>query len=469
MSVWHPRSRLGLLAAGLLVVAVAGTWVQLPRQQARAVENPPNIVLILTDDQRADTLKYMPIVRQALGNHGVTFTNAYVVNPVCCPSRSTILTGLYSHSTGVYTNDLFGGFAAFDDDSTIATWLHDAGYRTGLFGKYLNGYETEYTPPGWDRWFATHGSGDYYNYEASSDGTMVQYGNDRADYGTSVVGNETVSFIRKTPTEQPLFAYVSVPAPHHPATPAPSDGAAFGKIEPWRPPSFNEADVKDKPLYIRDNPRLNADRRREIDASRIRELRTLPAVDRLVGDIVDVLRETGRLENTMIVFTSDNGVLWGEHRWESKDVPYEESIAVPLIIRYDALIPAARKDSNLVTNVDFAPTFAEAAGATAPPMEGLSMLPLLLDPTATLRTGFLIEHAADHGGNGVPSYCGYHTKRYVMVRYSGDQNEFYDLRRDPLQRENLYGSRAVSALQASMNERILEECVPRPPGLTLVD
>jgi N-acetylglucosamine-6-sulfatase len=126
---------MGLLVAGLLIVAVAGAWVQIPRQRAGAVDNPPNIVLILTDDQRADTLRYMPIVRHALGNHGVTFTNAYVVNPVCCPSRSTILTGLYSHSTGVYTNDLFGGFAAFDDDSTIATWLHDAGYRTGLFGK----------------------------------------------------------------------------------------------------------------------------------------------------------------------------------------------------------------------------------------------------------------------------------------------------------------------------------------------
>ncbi len=144
------------------------------------------------------------------------------------------------------------------------------------------------------------------------------------------------------------------------------------------------------------------------------------------------------------MFTSDNGVLWGEHRWESKDVPYEESIAVPLVIRYDAVIPAARNDGHLVTNVDFAPTFAEAAGATAPPVEGLSMLSLLREPTVLWRKGFLIEHAADHGGNGVPSYCGYHSKRYVLVRYSGNDSEFYDLRRDPLQRENLYGSRTRS-------------------------
>ena len=160
MSAWRPRSRAGLLVALLLASAVVGAMVQFSPGPASAIEPPPNIVMILTDDQRVDTLGYMPIVQKTLGKHGVTFTNAYVSNPVCCPSRATILTGLYSHSTGVYTNDLDGGFAKFDDSSTIATWLQDAGYHTGLFGKYLNGYESEYTPPGWDRWFATHESGD---------------------------------------------------------------------------------------------------------------------------------------------------------------------------------------------------------------------------------------------------------------------------------------------------------------------
>ncbi len=400
----------------------------------------------------------------------MTFTNAYVSNPVCCPSRSTIMTGLYSHSTGVYTNDeLYGGFAAFEDDSTIATWLHDAGYRTGLFGKYLNGYDSDYTPPGWDRWFATHESGDYYDYSATSDGTIVEYGGNPADYGTSVVGDQTISFIRDTPAEQPLFAYMSLPAPHEPAIPAPGDEDGFGKLEPWRPPSYNESDVKDKPKYIRNNPWMKADRRRELDRVRVRELRTLPAVDRLVGDIVDALKETGRLRNTIVVFTSDNGVLWGEHRWDSKDVPYEESIAVPLIVRYDAVIPEARTDANLITNLDFAPTFAEAAGATTPFVEGASFLPLLLDPALTWRTGFLIEHAASRGGNAVPSYCGFHTKRYVLVRYSAGEGELYDLRRDPWQRDNLFGSPDYAAVQASLNEQLLAACVPKPPGLTLVD
>jgi arylsulfatase A-like enzyme len=469
MSAWSPRSRIGLIAAFLLVPAVVGAIVQFSPRQARALEPPPNIVLILTDDQRADTLAYMPIVQRTLGDHGVTFTNAYVSNPVCCPSRATILTGLYSHSTGVYTNNFSGGFAAFDDSSTVATWLHDAGYRTGLFGKYLNGYETEYTPPGWDRWFATHGSGDYYSYSATSDGRIVQYGDARTDYGTSVVGHEAISFIRDTPAEQPLFAYVSVPAPHDPSIPAPGDDKIFGKIEPWRPPSYNERDVKDKPLYIRDNSWFHAARRREVDRARVRQLRTLPAVDRLVGNVVDVLRETGRLQNTLVVFTSDNGVLWGEHRWASKDVPYEEAIAVPFIVRFDALIPSARRDPNLVTNVDLAATFAEVAGAAAPFVEGVSMLPLLLDPTTPWRTGFLIEHMASHGGNGVPSFCGYHTRRYVLIRYNGGDSELYDLRNDPWQRSNVYGSSGYAAVQTSLNDRLLAACVPKPPGLTFVD
>ena len=468
MSPWRPSSsRVGLLTALLLLPALVAVFVELPTRSASADEPPPNIILILTDDQRVDTLRYMPIVRQTLGKHGVTFTNAYVSNPVCCPSRASILTGLYSHSTGVYTNSFAGGFAAFDDSSTIATWLRDAGYHTGLFGKYLNGYETTYVPPGWDRWFATQGSAAYYRYRATSDGAVIEFGDEPTDYATSVIGEEAISFIQETPTEQPLFAYVSVPAPHDPSIAAPGDEGAFAKLEPWRPLSFNERDVKDKPLYIRNNPWLKADRRREIDVARIRQVRSLLAVDRLVEDIVDVLRETGRLQNTIVVFTSDNGVLWGEHRWDSKDVPYEESIRVPLIVRYDALIPAARTDTNLVMNIDLAPTFAHAAGVTTPAVEGASFLPLLLDPATSWRQGFLLEHMASHGGNAVPSFCGYHTRRYVLIRYSGDSSELYDLKVDRLQRENVFDAPAYAQVQASLDDRLAAACDPPPPGMSL--
>ena len=366
MSAWRPTSRFGLLVAFLLVPAVVGAIVQFSPGPAAAVEPPPNIVMILTDDQRADTLRYMPIVQRTLGKHGVTFTNAYVSNPVCCPSRATIMTGLYSHSTGVYTNDeLYGGFAAFEDDSTIATWLHDAGYRTGLFGKYLNGYDSDYTPPGWDRWFATHESGDYYDYSATSDGTIVDYG------GTPRlrdVGRRRPDDLvhPRHPSRSAALRLREPPGAARAGDPRAGRRGRLRQDRALATPQLQRTDVKDKPMHIRNNPWMKADRRREIDRVRVRELRTLPAVDRLVGDIVDALKETGRLENTIVVFTSDNGVLWGEHRWDSKDVPYEESIAVPLIVRYDALISGARKDANLVTNLDFAPTFAELAGARRP-------------------------------------------------------------------------------------------------------
>jgi N-acetylglucosamine-6-sulfatase len=466
---WRRSSSFGLTAAAFLLPAVIGAVIGLPWRAARAVEPRPNIVMILTDDQRTDTLRYMPNVERLLGRHGVTFTNAYVVDPVCCPSRASTLTGLYPHSTGVYSNDptdFNGGFPAFDDQSTIATWLHDGGYRTGLFGKYLNGYESAYVPPGWDRWFATHETGDYYDYQATSDGSIVQYGHAEGDYGTTVLADQAATFIEETPAEEPLFAYISVPAPHLPAIAAPSDRKAFAGLAPWRPPSFNEKDVSDKPTYLRKHPWMNGIHRQEIDATRLDQIRSLLAVDRLVGKVVDVLKETGRLDDTMIVFTSDNGMLWGEHRWTSKDVPYEESIGVPLLVRFDALGSTARKDPNLVLNVDLAPTFAEVAGLSPPATEGSSFLPLLSDPASVWRDGFLIEHMGSRT-DGVPSYCAYHTRRYVLIRYSGIESELYDLKKDPLQMSSGDEDPSLDGVRSALNDQLVAACDPLPPSLTL--
>jgi arylsulfatase A-like enzyme len=369
----------------------------------------------------------------------------------------------------VYSNnpqDHNGGFPAFDDSSTIATWLQDAGYRTGLFGKYLNGYDTEYVPPGWDRWFATHESGAYYDYGVTSDGVIESYGRARRDYGTTVLGDEATGFIRGTPAEAPLFAYISVPAPHAPFVAAQEDRTAFSELRPWRPPSYNEKVISDKPRYLRELPWLDGERRREIDAIRLRQLRTLPAVDRLVGEVIGALEETGRLNNTIIAFTSDNGMLWGEHRWDSKEVPYEESIAVPMLIRYDALGLTARRDRHLVLNVDLAPTFAAAAGIVPPDVEGANLLPLLRDPSVAWRDGFLFEHMSTRA-LGVPSYCGWHTGDHVLIRYSGRQSELYDLRADPWQLGDRPEDLASEDIWTSLNEQLVVSCRPPPPALIL--
>ena len=187
----------------------------------------------MTDDQRYDTLWAMPEVRQRLIRPGIPFRNAFVVNPLCCPSRASILTGQYSHTTGVYRNvGEYGGFDAFRDDSTIATWLQGADYRTALIGKYLNGYaDTEYIPPGWDRWAALeHAPGYYYDYILNLDGELIRYGASPNDYSTDVLADLAVSFIEET--EGPLLLYFAPHAPHGPPEPVPGHETAFSDLPP---------------------------------------------------------------------------------------------------------------------------------------------------------------------------------------------------------------------------------------------
>ena len=338
---------------------------------------------------------------QTAGGARRTFERAYVVNPVCCPSRTTIETGQYSHGTGVYSNhprQPYGGFPAFTDDATIATWLDGAGYRTALIGKYLNGYETTYVPPGWDRWFSTYGSGGYYDYQATSDGLALSFGDETEDYGTNVLADEAVTFIRDTPDDDPLFLFFSPHAPHEPALAAPGDGAAFRSIRSWRPDNYDEPGIEDKPDWVRAQGRLTDGQRRAIDEFRKRQLASLVAVDRAVGRILDALADEGRLRDTLLVFTSDNGMLWGEHRLFGKGAPYEESIRVPYVVRYDRLIDEPRIDRrHLVLNLDLAPTFAAAAGVEAPGAEGLDVTTLLRGGATPWRSVFLIEHLSLNG------------------------------------------------------------------------
>jgi arylsulfatase A-like enzyme len=467
----HGAKRLVQIVAVTASFLAVTASVEGPGGEPVAAQQPrtqPNIVLILTDDQRADTLRYMPIVRRLLVRRGIMFTNGYVVNPVCCPSRASILTGTYSHSTGVYTNRRpHGGFFGFDDDSTLATWLQAAGYRTGMFGKYFNGYRhTTYVAPGWDRWFATYGGGAYYDYVAVDDGEVRRFGSDPADYGTSVLRDRAVSFIERTDPATPLFVYWATHAPHEPATPERADMDAFGSLRGWRPASYDERDAADKPGYVQGLPRIDARQAAETDAFRTRQIQSLQAVDRAVGAMVEALANAGRLENTIIVFTSDNGMLWGEHRWHRKSVPYEEAIAVPFVVRYDAMITEPRTDDHLVLNIDLAPTFAAAAAAEAPRTEGRSFLRLLRRDDPRWRSAFLIEHVGE-GPSGAPTFCAVHTERYVLVRYQTHEEELYDLARDPSQLDNRAGWPGYRAARHDLRASLRRLCDPPPPGYTV--
>lgn len=478
---------LGLAALGVVVVGASRLDNQASTdsdveatQPAVPDEDLPSIVLILTDDQRWDTLWAMPMVSRHLVNRGITFTNSFVVNPQCCPSRASMLTGTYPHTTRVWHNKPpHGGFHRFRDESTVATWLHAHGYHTALFGKYLNGYEaTTYVPPGWDHWVAfaspTRLSNLYYRYRLAIDGGTTRFGAGPEDYSTDVLADRAVSYIQDT--KGPLFVYFAPIAPHRPAIPAPGDAGAMSRLNPWRPRSYNEPDVQDKPEWVRSLLPLEGQLQESIDRLRQDQLASLLAVDRAAGRIIDALATTGRLDNSMIVFSSDNGFSWGEHRWVGKLAPWEESIRVPLVVRFDPVTMRARSDSHLVLNVDLAPTFAQLAGTQAPGVEGLSLLPLLEGKEISWRTDLAIESmellwrtplvATTGRGDvvSIPGYCAVRTDRYKLVAYTTGELELYDLKTDRFETRNRASDPSFAAVIRRLEGRMQELCDPPPPG-----
>jgi arylsulfatase A-like enzyme len=444
----------------------------------------PNIVLIVTDDQRADALGSMPTVRKQLKARGTWFSNAFAPNPLCCPSRASILTGLHSHHTGVYDNAApNGGFAAFDDRVTVATVLQGAGYRTAFVGKYLNGYNPSrmtYVPPGWDHWFA-FGNGAYYRYRASSDGEVRSFGSREAHYSARVMTRQARSFIRADPNGKRFFLVFSSAAAHgsrrsgeeegNMPIPSRRDLGRLDSIKRWRPESYGlRDDVSDMPLYIQQRGWNEAHRER-IDLFRQRQLEALSSLDR---QIARLLRDVPR--NTLVIFLSDNGFLWGEHRWTNKRVPYEESIRIPLIMRWPGRVPVA-EDGRLALNIDIAPTLLSAAGLPRSTPTGIDAStgdPVRADGTSLLSRrrirAFPLEHF--NSGQGIPAYCGIRTRNgWAYVRYwqgggSPDNGfeELYRVRKDPLQQRNLAANPAFEEKRLNLRGRARELCDPPPPG-----
>ncbi|MDP9296697.1 MAG: sulfatase [Actinomycetota bacterium] len=467
------RARLVSIAALLsgIVVAVGSRAGQAcegasfpsitPAPQAASGPAPPNLVLIVTDDQRWDTLFAMPNVRHLLGDHGVTFSNAFVTTPVCCPARTSMLTGQYSRHTGVLDNQgPHGGAPAFSDRSTLATWLSGAGYETALVGKYLNGYPQLgrcYIPPGWSEWdaIATGPFDHYYNYSLSENGRLVPYGAQPADYQTTVLADRSKAFIAQA--NRPFFLYFAPSAPHRPANPAPQDVGAFDPPPPFHPPSYDERNISDKP-WDGSVPPLDPERMEEIAGIREHMLESLRSLDRTIGGIVGAIQAKGVLDNTVIAFTSDNGFLWGEHRLVSKAWPYEESIRVPLVFRVPWVAEGAgRTDPHLALNIDLASTFSELAGVKPGlPQDGRSLVPLLRGQDTSWRHAFDVEWLGRDlsSRGGTAPYEGLRTNRYVYVEYTNGWRELYDLRRDPAELRNLAEDPKARALRSRLAARL---------------
>jgi len=429
----------------------------------------PNIILIITDDQPPHTLPYMPVLQRELVAKGVTFTNAFVTTPLCCPSRASILTGQYVHNHGVKTNRApEGGATALRDDSTLSVWLHDAGYRTGYMGKYLNGYNDlpeGYIPPGWDDWQVFYHRDPnldyYYNYSMNENGKIVEYGHEVADFSTDLLAERAVQFTNES-EQRPFFLVLSIFAPHQTYQAADRHKDMFktlDEFERYRPPNFFEEDLSDKPVWANEIEHPSID---YVDKVYERMLRSLMSVDDAVGEVTSILDKRGIRDNTMIIFISDNGMSMGDNGVFGKNCPYEACLKIPFIVSYPPLTSNARVDEKPVLNIDIAPTFLDLAGVAIPSLvDGTSLTPLLSDPATGWRDGFLIEHFQDVNdieesglASFIPNYTGFRTKEWKFVEYDTGERELYNLLEDPYEMNNLAHQDGYGQIMNELSVRI---------------
>jgi len=427
----HPLTAFVALAASISALAVAATRPPPPRVDPATL--PPNIVLIVSDDQTYDSLPShppaMPWLQSQIfdpGGRWLYFPHAYLSTPLCCPSRATILSGGYAHHTGVEGN---GDGVFFDESDTLATRLDDAGYETALIGKYLNDYpwaRGPYIPRGWDRWVAkrnTDKGTTYESYDLIDQGVPLFVGDYPGGYATDRLADYAVNFLRAQPSDHPYFLYFTPSAPHAPWIPAERDRGSFQDVRVPMAPRRAMNSVRGAPPWVRDLRPIDDRFAVQLERWRRRESETLLALDDAVRRIVQEVRARGELGRTVFIFMTDNGWSFGQHRWVGKRCAYDPCIQTPLAIR-SPWVTAATVDQ-LVSNVDIAPTIAELAGRTSPLHDGISLAPLVTGATTRdiPRDGILIEWAGDAD---VPPWQGVRTQNFAYIETKGGWVELYD-------------------------------------------
>ncbi len=501
------------LFAGLLVALLCASVVLAPGGSAPSSaeaakkkqgkrQSRPNIVLVMTDDQTVESLRVMPSVDAKLADAGVTFENNFASFPLCCPSRATMLTGQYPDNHGVRSNQPpSGGYSELAPKmaNTMPVWLQKSGYYTAHIGKFLNGYGTTSAdtevPPGWSEWYGslddpdafTGGTYTMYGYTLNENGAVVHYGStpdvvDPATYQTDVYSAKAQEFIkRRAPKNKPFYLSVAPLAPHSEAgafapagdnpRAAPRHQGRFAGEPVPRPPSFNEADVSDKPADIRNLTLMNQAQVDAVDGRYRARLESLLAVDEMVGRLVATVKNEGELKNTVFIFTADNGFFHGEHRVRNGKVRhYEESSGVPLIIRGPDL-PKGKRRFQLAANIDLAPTildFADAKPGRA--MDGRSLVPLAEDKRFDPGRAILIE-AFNNADTADPEsvdtrYSAVRTNRYVYAE-TGAEQELYDLRSDPFELQSRHSDPSLAAVKADLDALLakLTSCAGRGCGV----
>ncbi|MFN8041397.1 MAG: sulfatase [Acidimicrobiales bacterium] len=464
-----------LLALGAgLVVLVLGVAVSVGAVVTRRAGSGdhPNVLMIMTDDQTLEEMRALPRTKQLIADQGTTFDEYYVSFPVCCPSRATYYSGQYAHNNGVKDNvPPLGGALKFvpHENDTLAVWMQKAGYQTASIGKYLNGWGEDGNiapPPGWSHWFGLidPSTYNYFNYSVSLNGQRYDYGTKPEDYQTDVLGQEVVNTItRFGQQDSPWFVSFTPLAPHvggregtkeiwSTAVPAPRHEGIFRNEPLPVSPSYDEADVSKKPAFVRNLKPLDDNAKAAILGNYQKELEALQAVDEWVEKIVTTLQQTGQLDNTVIVFTSDNGLFHGQHRnLLGKVQLYEESSHVPLVIR-GASFPAGAHASQVTANVDLAPTILKLAGATATvPLDGRDLAPVATNPTDGADRSVLLENWNGLTGQSSTAIRG---GRWFYAEHPGNEKELYDLQTDPYQLHNLVDDPAYASVVQSLAPRL---------------
>jgi N-acetylglucosamine-6-sulfatase len=425
----------------------------------------PNIVTVMCDDLNIPTVEALDSVQRIMGDAGIEFTNGFVTTPLCTPSRSSYLTGRYAHNHGVWVNSNAAGEMGYDivkrqgiEDSTFASWLHDAGYHTSHVGKYINGYNELRIPPGWDDWFTWLGHGSESD-RVNDNGTEIPVsGNttDRAAVKVQRILNE-----RNADPMTPFLLCVAPHPPHNPPEVRSQDRDRFGSLPLPKGPNFNERDISDKPNWLRSYDLLTErDINRLEDVHRNRTRSMLPVIELLAG-IVATLRENGQLESTYIFFYSDNGYHIGNHRMpRGKLAPYDEDIRVPFYVRGPPGVPAGVRRPQFALNIDIAPTLAELAGIIPDgTVDGRSLLPLMGKAApSNWRTRFMIEaHHQDGIDPSLPGYKGVRSRTHAYTEYANGMKEAYSVQNDPKQLQSLDASNQVYDTMAE-DLRALSNC-----------
>jgi arylsulfatase A-like enzyme len=475
-----------LAAAAASLVVLCGGSGSAPAAATAAPEQP-NVVVLMSDDQTLEEMRFMPATERLIGGAGATFTNTVTNWPLCCPSRATFLTGQYAHNHGVLGNaPPQGGFEQLDANRTLPVWLARAGYWTVHIGKFLNGYEESDVgvPPGWSDWHGSKKTYFYYGYELLEAGRIVTYGTaaenpdapaDPDSYSTDVFTDKAVATIaERAPSDQPFFLSVNYLAPHEGQ---PNGGRCGNSAKPAvrhvgllddeplpQPPSLNEADTADKPRSIRKLEPLTPEQLARTTTNYRCRAESLLAVDESVARIVEQLRASGELRNTLVVYESDNGFFHGEHRLSGgKNKVYEEAIRVPLLMRGPG-IPRGVTVGDETVNADVTRTIVDAAGAKAGlPQDGMSLLPFAAHPERMHGREILIEQDPPNLPSGRPrgtEYEAVRTDRYKFVHYWNDEVELYDLLADPYELDNLARDPAYSEVRAALSKRLgkLADC-----------